>query len=357
MAAAPFVAQDLLRKVSRSFYLTIAILPGSIQKQIRLAYLLARASDTIADTRLIRAERRHEVLLKLRDRIRAACEGRASAPLEFGDLAQAREAISGEGTPAERALLGSIDKLLTALRDFDVEDRSRIRKLLDTITRGQETDLVRLRPAPGMIAAFETDGELDAYTYDVAGCVGEFWTEMCRAHVVSGAALDDPSLMERGVRFGKGLQLVNILRDIPKDLRRGRCYIPRERLSNQGLEPAGLLERSAMERFRPIYSAYLGQAEDHLAAGWQYTVAMPFRCVRVRLACAWPLLIGARTLRLLRFGNVLDDRKGMKISRTEIRRLLLRSALLYPNPAAWDRLFDIARKGRTGSGSPGRMGL
>ena len=41
---------DLLKSVSRSFYLTIRVLPENLQQPIGLAYLLARASDTVADT-------------------------------------------------------------------------------------------------------------------------------------------------------------------------------------------------------------------------------------------------------------------------------------------------------------------
>ena len=44
---------SLLRQVSRSFYLSLAVLPRSLREPIGLAYLLARAADTIADTRLI----------------------------------------------------------------------------------------------------------------------------------------------------------------------------------------------------------------------------------------------------------------------------------------------------------------
>ena len=40
----------LLASVSRSFYLTIRILPAKLRGPIGLAYLLARASDTIADS-------------------------------------------------------------------------------------------------------------------------------------------------------------------------------------------------------------------------------------------------------------------------------------------------------------------
>ena len=48
----------LLKGVSRSFYISVRFLPKRIRMAIALGYLLARASDTIADTnRLPPAER------------------------------------------------------------------------------------------------------------------------------------------------------------------------------------------------------------------------------------------------------------------------------------------------------------
>src|ERR1051325_2955229 len=46
----------ILQSVSRSFYLSIRFLPSALRRPIGLAYLLARATDTIADTTEIRAE-------------------------------------------------------------------------------------------------------------------------------------------------------------------------------------------------------------------------------------------------------------------------------------------------------------
>ena len=54
--ADPALLGGLLRDVSRSFYKTLAILPGSIRPQISLAYLLARTTDTIADTEIVPVE-------------------------------------------------------------------------------------------------------------------------------------------------------------------------------------------------------------------------------------------------------------------------------------------------------------
>ncbi len=339
----PQKVMALLRQVSRSFYLTLRVLPGAVRYQIGLAYLLARAADTIADTRLVSVERRLSALRDLKNAIRNAAEGRVALLPPFGDLSAAQEAPAGEGSPAERTLLEEVVAVLDLLRELPQVDRGLVGEVLEIIIRGQETDLIRFQHGTGQLpAAFETDAELDQYTYCVAGCVGEFWTRMCRAHLFPEARLDDSFLLSAGVRFGKGLQLVNILRDVPGDLRRGRCYIPSVSLAKHGLKPLDLRSAASMARFRPLYGAYLKDAADHLEQGWAYTATLPYGQVRVRLACAWPVLIGMETIALLRRGNVLDDRQRIKVNRMDIRRLILRTVLLYPFPSIWQRLFDSA---------------
>lgn len=340
MASGFGTMRDLLKQVSRSFYLTLRILPHSVNRQLSIAYLLARAADTIADTHLINIQKRREALSEIRKSIQFACEGRMPPVLNFGELAQARRGIAGQGTSAERILLEKIGPVLNSLANFAVEDRRSIRDLLLTITRGQEMDLVRFSTASAaQIVALDTESELEDYTYCVAGCVGEFWTKMCGTHVFMIQPQNNEIFLAKGVRFGKGLQLVNILRDLPVDLRQGRCYIPKEQLLSYGLQPRELLETEAIGRFRPLYCAYLQRAEEYLAAGWEYIMMIPFRCMRVRLACAWAILIGMRTLELLHIGNVLDNGRRIKLSRSEIRRLIIQSVLLYPFPKTWSRLF------------------
>ena len=185
------------------------------------------------------------------------------------------------------------------------------------------------------IVALQSETELDDYTYRVAGCVGEFWTKICRAHAFPRAPLDETRLLADGVRFGKGLQLVNILRDLPADLRKGRCYLPQSALAAAGLRPEDLLDVRAEKKMRPLYNRHLDLAEEHLAAGWAYTNSLPWGCVRVRLACAWPVLIGVRTLDHLRVENPLDPARRIKITRAEVRRLIWCSTVLYPFPALW----------------------
>ncbi len=343
----------LLRQVSRSFYLTLRLLPGSIRPQIGLAYLLARATDTIADTRLVPVRVRIGALREMRQAIQQATAGdRARAP-DLGELAEAQAVATGEGSAAERELLETLNQTLEVLRRLDRADRELIQDVLLTITRGQELDLVRFGTAgPEQIVALESDNEMEEYTYCVAGCVGEFWTKMCLAHVFRREEVEELPLLADGIRFGKGLQLVNILRDLPRDLRQGRCYIPAPRLAEYGLVPQDLLDTRTIERFRPLYDLYLQEAAEQLAAGWDYTNSLPRDEPRIRLACAWPVLIGARTLSLLHTRNVLDSRQRIKVARSEIHSIILRSILAYPFPSAWFRLFEEPRPRRE---NPDRM--
>jgi farnesyl-diphosphate farnesyltransferase len=67
---------------------------------------------------------------------------------------------------------------------------------------------------------------------------------------------------------------------------------------------------------------------------------LPWYSVRVRLACAWPVLIGQDTIRMLRTVNSIDSRQRVKIGRPQVKRILWRSVLAYPWPAAWKRLGE-----------------
>jgi len=326
---------ELLKQTSRSFYLTLRVLPARVRPQIGLAYLLARTTDTIADTGVVPLGQRLDALQELRDRIL----GKSTTPLNFSGLAKRQAA------PAERLLLEKVEDSLALLLKLTPADLQRVRGVLTIITGGQELDLERFAGASAdNIIALKTDIELDDYTYRVAGCVGEFWTQLCRAHLFPRAELEDAQLFGDSIRFGKGLQLLNILRDLPADLHKGRCYLPSLELDQAGLMPSVLLSPASESRFRPLYHRYLDLAESHLLAGWNYTNSLPRGQMRVRLACAWPILIGARTIARLRTANVLELRRGVKISRVEVYGMILHSVLSYPLADSWRKQFVPNRK-------------
>ncbi|MCK6474614.1 MAG: squalene/phytoene synthase family protein [Planctomycetes bacterium] len=308
----------LLRGVSRAFYLTLRVLPAPLREPVGLAYLLARAADTVADTRLLPPLNRLEHLLSFRKQI----EGPASA----GALRAIEAALTEkQAIPDERVLLQSLPQAFALLEALPPDDRAKVRDVVVTLTRGMEMDL-RTFPAEdsGRVAALKTPDELDTYTYYVAGCVGEFWTRMLAAHTPALKHWDIERVSETGVRFGKALQLTNVLRDVPKDLRIGRCYLPANELQQQGLLPDTLLEASAGAKARPVLAVRLRQALIYFDAARDYMLAIPRRCVRLRLAVLWPILIGLGTLaKLARNDAWLDPARPSKVTRGWVYRMML----------------------------------
>jgi farnesyl-diphosphate farnesyltransferase len=312
----------LLRDVSRSFYLTLRVLPQEIRPQISLAYLLARATDTIADTKAVPRAKRILALQQLQN---------LSYVPELGTIADQQTSA------AEKQLLERLEDCVVALGQFDEADGRRIQELLKTIIGGQIFDLQHF---PGEtekeLVALSNDEELDRYTFMVAGCVGEFWTKMCVAHLAALRDWDVDEMCALGVRFGKGLQLVNVLLDIPKDLRIGRCYLPVK-------EPQALLDPRNFDAVRKVYARWLDTAGEHLDAGWQYTMAIPRGQTRLRLACTWPIWIGLMTIARLRSENPLDPARRIKISRGEVYGVMARSLLVCRSDNALNRRYKLLR--------------
>jgi farnesyl-diphosphate farnesyltransferase len=331
----------LLKQVSRSFYLSLRILPQSLRGPIGLAYLLARAADTIADSRLIERGIRITQLEALRSELDAPVPGRLASIVSAG--------TGPQRLPSERMLLERLADCFHAYYALNPLDREQVRKLLMTITDGMVHDL-RVFPGEneGKLAALESLEELDRYIYAVAGCVGEFWTHLHVEHRPRFARWDVEQMSQLGVRFGKGLQMTNVLRDLSHDLRTGRCYLPRQELVMIGLSPEDLLEPANVRRLKPLLQKLLSHTLEHYEAGWAYTMAVPRREWRTRLACAWPVLIGLKTLsRVARAENLLDPSVTVKISRQEVYRLLAYSALLVGSDRGlsgfYRRLYDQAQ--------------
>jgi farnesyl-diphosphate farnesyltransferase len=266
-------------------------------------------------------------------------------------LANIVNAATGpEQLPAERVLLERLADCFHAYQALNPLDREQVRTLLMTITGGMIHDL-RVFPGEneGKLAALESLEELDRYTYAVAGCVGEFWTHLHVAHRPRFTGWDVGEMSQLGVRFGKGLQLTNVLRDLSHDLRIGRCYLPRQELGAIGLSPEDLLEPANLGRLKPLLRQLLGLTLGQYQAGWAYTMAVPRREWRTRLACAWPLLIGLKTLsRIAGAENLLDPSVTITISRQSVYGLLARSGLLVASnrglTALYQRLFDRSQR-------------
>jgi farnesyl-diphosphate farnesyltransferase len=330
--------RDLLKQVSRLFYTTLAVVPWNVRGQVSLAYLFARAADTIADTDLIDQPKRLTYLKQFQrlfqdggvdwDAIRAI--QRDMAPLQQDS--------------AERVLLQRLDDCFRLFSEFRLDDRQRIQRLMTTLTKGMEMDLTRF---PGdsakQMTALQSLEELDRYTYYVAGCVGEFWTDLMCAHRPALAGWNVQEMSQVGIRFGKGLQLTNIVKDVAQDLQRGRCYLPEPLLRGEGLAPTDLLDCNLLPRLQPVLRTLVKLAMSHLDQGWLYTMAIPRKEIRLRLSCMWPILSAGESLKLVqRSPDLLNPAVKVKIPRSTVYQIMAlttgTAACGYAATAYWARL-------------------
>ena len=249
-----FAYEVLLKRVARSFQLSLRILPPHIRPTLSLAYMLARASDSIADASAAPSFQRLALLRALPD----------SFPEKCPDLQ-----LEGH----EKDLVNRLPELLQVLKDFP--DAPAIKDAWRIILEGQIFDVERFSTSdPANPAAPLTPEELEKYTYLVAGSVGEFWTRICFQYVPGYSDKSLENLLPIARRFGQALQLVNILRDRRKDADHGRVYIPDER-----------------------FYAEMEHVKELLSAGEEYKAAIRPRALRA--ACALPLDLAQRTLSLV----------------------------------------------------------
>ena len=315
--------RDLLKRVSRSFYLTLTVLPHAIRTQIGLAYLFARAADTIADTHMIDVTQRQRCLDLFREQFQTSGSS-------YGAFADIRAALdTDQPTEADLILLTRLNDCFTLFHELTPVDQDRIRDLMLTLINGMDMDLNMFPPPSSSdIVALPTLKDLDTYTYYVAGCVGEFWTRLSIAHIPSLRHWNATTMCERGIRFGKGLQMTNILKDIPKDLRKGRCYLPLSLLRQHQLTPEDLLTPEGFRTARPIMMQLIDLTTEHLDTGWQYTMSIPRRAIRLRLACLWPILFAVKTLRHVSASiGKHDPNVDVKMPRKEVYATMLFSGM------------------------------
>ncbi len=307
--------QSILRSVSRSFFISIRLLPRKLRNPVGVGYLLARATDTLADTAEISAALREEAL----SAVVWAIQGTGSRE-EIVNLVTSFTPL--QKNEAERRLITTLPECLESFERLNPADREDIQTVLGKITQGQALDLKRFSETEPP-QALATAADLHHYTYLVAGCVGEFWTQLCFRHVENFSEFPSTEMLDLGEKYGRGLQLINILRDAGTDLRAGRCYFPEDELNTIGLEPAKILREPG--RFESVYQKWHEEAEHGLRSGMQYVHAIQDR--RVRGATALPALIGARTLALLRNAGSMALQNKVKMPRKEVRAMIVSVAM------------------------------
>jgi farnesyl-diphosphate farnesyltransferase len=208
--------QTLLVETSRTFALSIPLLPEPLRHQVTIAYLLFRIADTLEDATLWPRERRASTLEELRSAF-------TQEATNWENLAESWRKPAPHTHAGYLRLLDATSQVVGELRKFDRNARAAI---LTHVTRTAAGMAEFQRSAsPEGDLNLQTLADLRHYCYIVAGIVGEMLTELFLLAEPTLREQSEP-LRQRARAFGEGLQLVNILKDSADDARHGRVYLP-----------------------------------------------------------------------------------------------------------------------------------
>jgi len=335
----------LLKHTSRSLYLSVQALPQAMRPAFSVAYLLCRYADTIADTPLLPAERRLYWIAKFPSIIE-------TQPNE--EITQlAREINGGSENPYEKILIENLRPCLDAFNKISASQQPFILEVARAVCDGMKIDLQSFLPQnPATPKAFQTVQELEQYCRLMGGKPGLFWSQLI--YQTTPIAADRKTFFELGQHIGDTLQIVNILRDLPKDLQLGRCYFPHEDLQTCGLTPADLFNPANSTRFEPIKRKWILWGLARLQDGIRYFTLLPKTHPGQRAAVAWPVLWAADTLyKIYREPDLLNVKKRVKISRGTIYSTLLLTPPIWLSNAVFEawlthkiRKFDLLTDGK-----------
>jgi len=213
----PTPMDHLLERSSRTFALTIPVLPEPTRCQVTVAYLLFRVADTLEDATLWSREKKLAELRRL-----ARFLGRPSEH-EAGRLSTA---WLRDPPCSHSGYLELLEELPAVMRtSVSLSDRATETIWAHTLRTIEGMSSFVARERDGVLELVSLE-DLQAYCYAVAGIVGEMLTELF--------LLDRPALhplaheLRRDApKFGEALQLVNILKDSASDTTEGRRYLPR----------------------------------------------------------------------------------------------------------------------------------
>jgi farnesyl-diphosphate farnesyltransferase len=304
------VEKNLVRTVSRSFYLSLSILPTPVRSAMALGYVLCRAADTLADEGALASSARLDALEKLESAI-------TTFPLDAKRVAN--------------SLPVSYECTADWLNRMSPTERAFIQNVVQGVIKGMRMDLSLFGDSIETVTALKNESDLETYIGRIGGDPGLFWTNLLLHHHLFPSTVDRDALFRHGDAFGRGLQMVNILKDFPEDLKRGRCYIPLERLAKFGLTLDDITSGQKKDVFLTLYRQLIEQTIHRLENGLLYIYELKPLDFRLRAAVWWPLCLGLRTLKhLYELRDVMAPITQRKIKRIDVYRAIASSVPILP---------------------------
>lgn len=300
--------RDILPSVSRTFALSIRVLPGSLGGAVQTSYLLCRIADTIEDDLAITAARKAELLTAL-----SACFADPDAAERFGSSAEELR-----GDPSHVQLVRHTALVFRCYRALPPDSRAAVDRWVNEMIGGMRK-FVLAYPTGIRIQSLD---EYREYCYYVAGTVGYLLTDLWHQHSQSIGHAQYEILKERSRSFAEALQTVNILKDVATDAaRENAVYIPEQLLAAHGGSQSSLIAGDRRSENEAALRELLRLALSDLEQAKDYLLSIPRRALAIRLFCLLPLLFAYATLRQLAEPFVLVQHQLVKISRQEVKVL------------------------------------
>jgi farnesyl-diphosphate farnesyltransferase len=308
---------ELLQGVSRTFALSIPELPMPLGRWVGTAYLVCRIIDTVEDRPgTDPADRR-----RMFDELIAAL-GPPVRPEAIAPLAERFEAYPD--SDACGRLMQRAGQVLAEVASYPPPAvDALVACALEMIEGFRETPLTTCDRRARFLC--RTLGDLERYCHYAAGVVGVMLARLFALHLGDDPATLAPERLEQARRFGRGLQLTNIVKDHPADLADGRVFIPPEAARQCGLDAAVLMQPALP---LPVREVIVSRAAGHLDEALDYTLAFPLTATGIRLFCLQPLMMALLTLDrvLTHVDTTPDDRP--RITREQVADVLATSRRL-----------------------------
>jgi len=305
---------SVLPGVSRTFALTIPVLPGDLAPVVTNAYLLCRLADTIEDDVGLTDTQKTD----FHARFVRIVEGQEFAESFAEDLAP----LLSERTLAdERDLVGNTATVIRITQSLSEAQRAALTRCVRIMCRGMP-EFQRNRSVSGLPAL----RNLDEYCYCVAGVVGEMLTELFLLHCPE-LVPDRERMMRLAVSFGQGLQMTNILKDIWDDQQADTCWLPRAVFDRHGFDLDHLESSHDSPAFAAGLNELIGIGHAHLRNAIDYSCLIPKHQAGIRKFCFWAIGLAVLTLRNIYNNPGFSSGAEVKISRRAVKATVLTTNL------------------------------
>lgn len=297
---------NILQGVSRTFALTIPVLPKPLSEVVGNAYLLCRIADTIEDEVSLSPEQKRDFSSQFIDVV----AGRAASQ----DFAEALYPLLSNTTLlAERDLVKNTPRVIRITHATTPAQRAAIERCITIMAKGMT--VFQINPSHGGLNDIT---HLDKYCYYVAGVVGEMLTELF-CEYSDEIRRHRKEMLELAVSFGQGLQMTNILKDFWEDRKRGVCWLPQDMFELAGGNLADASEERAREMLGEGLQQLIAITNAHLENALTYTLLIPDHEKGMRKFCLLALGMAVLTLRKINQNRMFSGGKEVKITRRAVK--------------------------------------